>query len=395
MRVLVLSFYFPPDLSAGSFRAASLVAALRECAAPGTHIDLITTLPNRYASYLSPAPERESQPGLEVTRIRLPPHRSDMRGQARAFMAFARGALAHTAGCQYDLVFATSSRLMTASLGALIARRQRTRLYLDIRDIFVDTIQDVVPKAFAWSARLALAPLESWTMRRADRINLVSPGFEPYFRLRYGDRKFSWFTNGIDDEFLDAAAGEGAQAARGALATILYAGNIGKGQALHEIVPPLAAALRERARFVIIGDGGCRALLERAVAGCSNVELHAPLPRAALLEAYRGADVLFLHLGTEPAFLKVLPSKIFEYGALGKPLLAGVGGYAASFIASELDNAAVFAPGDTEAAVRAFESLELATRPRPRFVARHLRGRIARAMAQDVLAVATTRAAAS
>ena len=47
---------------------------------------------------------------------------------------------------------------MTAALGAWIARRKRARLYLDIRDIFVDTIGDMLPSAFAGGAADVCAP---------------------------------------------------------------------------------------------------------------------------------------------------------------------------------------------------------------------------------------------
>ena len=378
MRVLVLSFYYEPDLCAGSFRATTLVGAMRERAPPGTQIDVVTTLPNRYHSYLREAAELERSDGLEIRRIPLPTHRSDMTGQARAFLSFARRAVAHVAARDYDLVVATSSRLMTATLGAWIARRKRARLYLDIRDLFVDTIQEVLPSGPAWPARMLFAQLESWTMRRADRINLVSRGFEDYFRSHYADRSLASFSNGIDAEFLSptppavpAASGR----ARDGAVTILYAGNIGEGQGLHEVLPQLSTALKGRARFVVIGDGGRRAALERALTGVDNVELRAPMARPELLQAYRAADVLFLHLGTKRAFEKVLPSKVFEYAALGKPVLAGVAGYAARFIREEVANAAVFPPANVAEAVRGFESLELVDRPRPEFVAKYARAR--------------------
>jgi glycosyltransferase involved in cell wall biosynthesis len=385
MRVLVLTFYYPPDLSAGSFRTSALVTAMRERAPPGTHIDVVTTLPNRYQTYVQTAAELEVTEGLAIRRIALPTHRSDMIGQARAFLTFARQALAHVAVRDYDLVVATSSRLMSATLGAWIARSKRAPLYLDIRDIFVDTIHEMLPRALAWPARAVFLRIESWTMRRADRINLVSRGFEEYFRTRYADRPLAWFSNGIDDEFL-AAAPKAAAASRrdNREVTVLYAGNIGQGQGLHEILPRLSSALRGRARFIVIGDGGRRVALERALAGIDNVELRAPLPRPALLEAYCAADILFLHLGIQRAFEKVLPSKIFEYAALGKPMLAGVAGYAAEFIRREVVNSAVFSPGNVAEAVKGFESLDLADRPRPEFVARYARANIARAMANDV-----------
>ena len=142
-------------------------------------------------------------------------------------------------------------------------------------------------------------------------------------------------------------------------------------------MPALARALRERAEFVVIGDGGRRAALEAAIVGLDNVRLYPPIARAELLEAYRTADVLFLHLGALAAFEKVLPSKIFEYGALGKPVLAGVAGFAADFIRAEIDNAAVFAPCDAAAAAAAFATLEIADRPRPRS-SRNMRARPSR-----------------
>lgn len=389
MRLLVLSFYFTPDLSAGSFRTAALVKALRERAPAGLALEVVTTLPNRYGSYALAAAREEVSDGVAIRRIPLPPHQSDILGQSRAFLSFARGALTHVAGRRYDLVYATSSRLMTAALGAWIARRQHARLYLDIRDIFADTIGDVLPSSVAPLARRVFAHIESWTVRRADRVNLVSPGFAAYFRGRYGARPFAEFTNGIDEEFV-AVPAPASRAPRSGPPTVLYAGNIGDGQGLHELLPGLAGALRGRCRFVVIGDGGRRLALEQALArsGADNVELRDPVPRAELIRSYQEADVLLLHLGRYPALEKVLPSKLFEYGALGKPILAGVSGCAATFINAELDNAAVFAPCDVSGAVAAFESLQLSDRPRAAFVARYARSRIAAAMADDVLALA-------
>lgn len=386
MRILVLTFYYAPDLSAGSFRATALVRALRERAPPQTQIHVVTTLPNRYRSFTSEAAELENADGVEIRRIALPAHRSDMRGQSRAFLRFARQALRHTRGRSYDIVFATSSRLMSAALGAWIARRKRSALYLDIRDIFSETISQLLSAPLAKPVEHVSALIECWTMRQADRINLVSPGFGGYFRRRYPASSLAYFTNGIDDEFLDPLARPMERARlKDRRAVVLYAGNIGEGQGLHDVLPGLARALRDRAQFVVIGDGGRRAALEAAVAGLENVELRAPMPRSELLAAYAAADVLFLHLGAYEAFEKVLPSKVFEYAALGKPLLAGVAGYAAGFIREQIANAAVFAPCNLSEAVAAFDSLELVDRARPDFVAKYARRSIVRAMADDIL----------
>jgi glycosyltransferase involved in cell wall biosynthesis len=395
MRILVLSFYFAPDLSAGSFRTMAFVRALLQSAAPDLQIDVVTTLPNRYQSFSSEAPEREHQPGLTIRRIALPSHRSDVVGQARAFGVFARGALRELRGRRYDVVYGTSSRLMTAALAALCSRRAGAKLYLDIRDLFADTIGDVFPSAYAWLLKAAFMQLERWTLRSADKVNLVSRGFAGYFAERYPRLALSFVTNGIDPEFIESpsATPEGALEAGPAGARplrMLYAGNIGEGQGLHHVLPMLATRLAGRAEFKVIGDGGRRGQLTAALAaaGCHNVALLPPVPRSSLLDEYRKADVLFLHLNDHAAFRKVLPSKIFEYAALGKPILAGVAGYAAEFIRQEVDNAAVFAPCDVDAAIRGLGSLRLAGTPRPAFVERYRRERLMQQLAADVRAVA-------
>jgi glycosyltransferase involved in cell wall biosynthesis len=389
LRLLFLSFYFRPDLCAGSFRASALMDSLLAILPAGTSVDVITTMPNRYSTFAQEVAEVETAGPLRIRRIPLPPHRSDLWGQSRAFLHFARSANRYAASVPYDAVFATSSRLMTAALGAWIARRTHSRLYLDIRDIFVDTIGDIFPK-IAGVLKPPLSALERWTMRRADRINLVSRGFEDYFRSRYPDREYAWYTNGIDDEFLRSDWSEKRAAKEGQPLLVVYAGNIGEGQGLHAILPQLARRLGSRARFEVIGDGGRHGLLLESLrqAGVDNVEVLPPMSRPALLEAYRRADILFLHLNAHAAFEKVLPSKIFEYAATGKPVWAGVAGYAATFMAAEVSNAAVFAPCNASEAIEALNGLLLQDQPRRDFIARYARSGISRAMAEDILKLA-------
>ncbi len=145
-----------------------------------------------------------------------------------------------------------------------------------------------------------------------------------------------------------------------------------------------------RVRFRVIGDGGRRELLLELLqqAGAHNVEVLPPMPRAALLKTYLSADILFLHLNAHAAFEKVLPSKIFEYAATGKPIWAGVAGYAAKFIADEVPNAAVFTPCNASQAIEKLAGLILQDRPRRDFVNRYARRNIASAMANDILLLA-------
>ena len=385
LRVLVLSFYYQPDLSAGSFRMTAFVKALLDRLPEGSHVELITTLPNRYSTFSPDAPALEEYPGLTVHRIALSAHKSGVADQAVSFLGYARAVRRLTKGKDYDRIFATSSRLMTAVLGAYVAKRIRRPLYLDIRDIFVDTIKDVFSRRVNWAAKPVFSLLERWAVRSAYRVNLVSKGFLPYFQERYPEQFFSLFTNGIDAEFLQAQPNS-VKLSDGPPFTVVYAGNFGEGQGLHAVIPDLAKRMEGRVNFVLIGDGGRKQQLKDAVEalGCTNVEIRAPVKRDQLIRVYQEADVLFLHLNDYDAFKKVLPSKLFEYGALGKPIWAGVAGYAADFIRENIDNGTVFAPCDVKGGEQAFAALNMQTQPREEFAAKYARERIMGEMAVDV-----------
>lgn len=389
MRVLFLSFYFEPDLCAGSFRNTALLKELMAQLPPGSIIDVITTLPSRYSTFTVDAESQESRGCATIYRIPLPVHNSGMVDQSKAFIHFAKEAIRIGWESEYDFVYASSSRLMTASLGAYLSRKLKVPLYLDIRDIFVDTIKDVLPRKLVWAMKPLFSLIEKWSFSRAAKINLVSEGFKSYFERRYPSSPLSFYTNGIDEEFLDVPV-TSSETLVGKIPEVVYAGNIGEGQGLHTILPPLAKHFEGKLKFKIIGDGGRRPQLEHALkaAAVTNVELLQPVGRGDLIQAYQHADILFMHLNDYDAFLKVLPSKVFEYAALGKPIWAGVAGYAASFVDQYVSNAAVFKPCELESAVRAFQDLSLSTAPRKEFVDKFSRANIMKEMAADIIRTA-------
>lgn len=389
-RILFLSYYFPPDLSAGAFRSESLVKALLAEAGTDVHVDVITTQPNRYHGFSSSAPAVEDFGGYRVRRIGLPCNEGRFKDQARNFLVFARAALRLTKEEDYDLIVATSSRLMTGALGAWIARcKGSVPFYLDVRDILVDSLSELFPARYNWLLIAAFSMVERLTLKQASRVNLISPGFLSYFAMRYPSRQFSLHTNGVDELFLDALPRQRVFSRPGPAAPlqVLYAGNIGTGQGLQHILPTLAKKLEGKVDFRIIGAGGALNELAKALSALkvTNVELLPPVRRDALVFYYQNADILFLHLNRFDAFRRVLPSKLFEYAATGKPIWAGVSGYPAVFAKKNIANVAVFLPCDVEGALISLQELDLGDVCRSEFVEVYSRAKIQKAMAREVL----------
>ncbi len=343
MRILVLSFYFAPDLSAGSFRTAAFIEQLKKYISKDDTVEIITTQPNRYGSFNEKSKVFEHiTNNIVVNRIDLGTHKSGFIDQSKLFLKFVWEVFKVIKNREkYDLIYATSSRLMTAFLGALIANRQKSKLYLDIRDIFTDTLESVFSKSKLKYVIPIFRIIEKYTVNSANHINLVSKGFEKYFKNINNNISYSFYTNGIDDVFLEY---DFTQDKINEKTIITYAGNIGEGQGLDKIVPDIARKLESDFEIHIIGDGGRKKALIEKLDGIENVKLFDPVNRAKLLEIYKNSDILFLHLNDYEAFKKVLPSKLFEYATTNKFIIAGVGGYAKKFIEKNISDAIVFEP---------------------------------------------------
>lgn len=384
MRILIVTFYYEPDLCAGSFRASAFIRALKRSVTANDSIDIVTTMPNRYGSFRAEAFDFERNENITIKRIKVPPHKSGLIDQAKAFLVYFINTLQFVRCRGYDVVFATSSRLFSAYLGAVISWGKDIPLYLDIRDIFVDTLRSLFGKSLIRYAIPALSLFERFTLMRADKINLVSKGFAPYFLEKY-QKNYSFYTNGIDDEFLFSSSIASAPSSSERI-VFTYTGNIGEGQGLERIVPRIARRYRN-IEFRIIGDGGRKSALAAQIVDLPNVRLVAPMCRQELLGVYRESDVLFLHLNNYDAFKKVLPSKIFEYGAMYKPIIAGVDGYAKEFLEEYLSDSLIFRPCDVEDFCSKYErfSGNVDFESRKRFIAKFSRQNIMNEMVADFL----------
>lgn len=384
-KILYLTFYFEPDLCAGSFRNTPLAKELAKESINAAEIHVFTTQPNRYSSFKVAAPQQETSGNLHVIRIDIPTHNSGMKDQIVSFKTFYKEVVKRTKAEKYDIVFASSSRLFTAYLGYKIAERDKALFYVDVRDIFYDTMKDVLKSNLIKTFILPfLKFVEKRTFNYATHINLISEGFIPYF-VSY-KKKYSYYTNGIDSIFLDAVGNNPSQDNIDKKKTIVYAGNIGEGQGLHTIIPEAASKLQDY-RFIIIGDGGAKRKLEEALLSkdIKNVELRDPVKRDELITIYRKADFLFLHLNDYEAFEKVLPSKIFELAVFDKPIIAGVGGYAKDFLNKNVPNIILFSSSNPSEMVDKVNNYKYQSVSRFEFINKFKRENINKEMAKSIL----------
>lgn len=390
MRILVITYFYHPDITAGAFRMQGLVDSLSEDY-PDAEVEVVTTLPSRHPTYNPEICDVKVPSNVKITRLDVPQFVGGMKGEILSSVFFFLAARKYTKNKRYGVVVATSAKLMTACLGRYVARRSNAKLYLDIRDIFVENFKDF----FSKPVRLLLLPLleflERYAIRGADRICVVSEGFRRrVFEISRGQCPINVITNGVDDTFsnLHQCAATTDKSSRSSKIRLLYAGTIGRAQMLERIIPDMAMRLGDGYEIHVIG-GGRRALkltdsLKKN--NIRNVIVDAPVAREHLVDYYRKADVLLLHLDSCGSLSKVIPSKIFEYAATGKPILCGVSGFTAEFISQNVKNVGVFQPNNVDDAVTQLSNLDLGCCDRQDFVSKYSRAVLSQAMAKDVIA---------
>lgn len=386
MRILVLSFYYPPDLGPTSLRPKSIVDSLVDQNLPELKIDVLTTFPNRYHSHNIKKIKNLENNFVSIHRIKIPKHKNNFFDQSISFFYFAFYVQKFIINKKWDIVVSTSSRLMTASLAAYVAKCTKAKLYLDIRDLFVDIMSDLLLRNPLRILIPLLNYIEKKTLLSANKINIISKGFYSYFKKKYPSIKPTIYTNGIDEIFLNTDfTNKNKKNPK-----ILYVGNIGEGQNLHSIIPNVLREL-SYVNFKIIGDGSRKNQLlnNSIIKSQKNIIITNPVKRENLLREYRNSDILFLHLNDYQSLSKVLPSKIFEYAATGKPILAGVSGYAAKFLRNNIQGVEIFDPGDSISFILSVKKLLKGPKKfnRRLFCKKYLRKNIMKKMAKDILAL--------
>lgn len=344
-------------------------------------------MPNRYKSFRNPpALPFEEKGNTVIHRMATPNFKIKFLNQAITFINYCIGIRKISKKQNYDLVFVSSGRFFSAFLGAIITNKTKTPYYLDIRDILSDGVSDVVNnKIYKFFLIPLIKYVEKYSVSSATHLNLVSKGFKESFTFYEG--KTTFFTNGIDDTFLENNFENEPKIIPKPFKIITYAGNIGEGQGLEKIIPEAAKKLKGKYIFNIIGDGGTKRKLTKKLADLAidNVYFFDPTNRDELIEYYQQCDFLFLHLNNYEAFKKVLPSKIFEYGAIKKPILAGVDGYARQFMKKHLEDTLIFEPSNVESFIKVLEKYEPRVISRTTFVEKFSRDVILDKMTDSIL----------
>jgi glycosyltransferase involved in cell wall biosynthesis len=338
-RILLLTQWFDPE---PTFKG--LVFA-RELVRQGFEVEVLTGFPNYpggkvYPGYRIKWLQREEIDGVRVTRVPLyPNHDQSAVKRVLNYASFAASSLFYGLfmAKRADVIYAYHPPLTVGITAALLRLFRRMPVVYDIQDMWPDTLRATGmlnnPRALNMVARVC-----QWVYRHVDHIVVLSPGFKRLLLQRgVPESKLDVIYNWADEASLASPQGRLPEGFPGEdRFRIMFAGNMGKAQALDAVLEA-AALLQERASrvcFVMLGGGVEVPRLKQRAAQLKldNVVFLPPVPMSEVGTQLNAADALLVHLRKDPLFEITIPSKTQAYMAVGKPLLMAVDGDAAQLV---------------------------------------------------------------
>lgn len=358
LRLLVLTYYWPPSGGAGVQRCLKWVKYLPGLGVEPTVVTVDAdqaTYPVRDESLLREVPPEvrvvrtatlepfgsyqrltgravphggfanEGKPGLVQQVLRFVRGNLFIPDPRRGWNAYALAAVEKllARGEQFDAVLTSSPPHSTQLIGLALQKKYGLRWLADLRDPWTDIYYAQSLHRTAAAARLD-AHYEQQVLRRADAVLVTSPETERLFRRKLPDLakgKIVVLPNGYDETNFQEASQPPTDCLR-----ITYAGTIAASYRIGPFLRALAACARQhpavplRLRFVGQADAGVREQV--AEAGLSDAtEFLAFVPHQQSVRYLLSSSALLMGIPDVALNKGILPGKVFEYLAARKPVL--------------------------------------------------------------------------
>ena len=337
---MLLTQWFDPE---PTFKGLLFARALVK---RGFDVEVVTGFPNYpggqvYPGYKVKWIQREVIEGVKITRLPLyPNHGQSSIKRILNYSSFAGSALMYGLffAQRPDVIYAYHPPLTVGITAVILRAFKKVPVVYDIQDMWPDTLRATSMVTSERTLRL-VGKVCSWVYRYMDHIVVLSSGFKSLLVERsVPAEKISVIHNWSDEVALQSTAGSAPDEliARDDTFSILFAGNMGKAQALEAVVEAaqITSEQSPQVRFVFVGGGIEVENLKKKTAalGLGNVSFLPAVPMSEVGSLLQKADALLVHLRKDPLFEITIPSKTQAYMAVGKPILMAVDGDAANLV---------------------------------------------------------------
>jgi len=347
MHLLFITDNFPPETNAAAIRTFEHA---REWVKMGHTVTIVTGAPNFptgkvFEGYQNKLFQRENLEGIRVVRVWT--YITANVGTVKRMIDFASFMVTATFAGFFvkkpDIIIATTPQFLTSVTGWILAKLKRRPFVLELRDLWPESIAAVgafqgkrLYKTLEWVAR--------FIYHRANVIISVTHSFKRIL-IDMGIRrdKIHIITNGVHPDIMVSPQNrEEIRTQYGIPRDAFLVGYVGTFGLAHSLITILNVAQQTMAdpsiQYVLMGDGAEKVqLIKKSQAeGLSNVRFIVGKYHKRAIEVLSALDVALVLLRDTPLFESVIPSKLLEAMAQGKPVILGARGESLSIVNEHL-----------------------------------------------------------
>jgi len=340
MKILFITDNFPPEVNAPATRT---VEHCKEWVKKGVDVTVITCVPNFphgkiYEGYKNKLYQKENIDGIKVIRVwSYITSNSGFFKRVLDYMSFAFMAFMIGVFKKHDIVIATSPQFFTTWAAWAIYKIRRKPWIFELRDIWPESIKTV--GAMEESKILDfLEKIELGLYKNCHKVIAVTEAFKQNLIDRGIDEsKIEVITNGANMELFFPREKDEGLLKRLRLENkfvVGYLGTHGLAHSLDFIIRSISKIEDESIHFLFVGDGAMKEHIVKFANELSlnNVTFLDSISKDKMPQYLSIIDVSLAPLKRSDSFKIVIPSKIFEAAAMGKPTLLGVEGQAQDII---------------------------------------------------------------
>ena len=322
MKILICGINYAPELTGIGKYSGELGAWL---ASAGLEVRVVTAPPYypqwRVSKGYSPfVYSKETVDGVEVIRCPLyVPKRPTTITRLVHLISFAFSsflALLTNIKWRPDVIMVVEPNFFCAPGSLLVGALARSKTVLHIQDYEIDAMFGLGMLKNGMLSKVAFG-VESWIMRRFDRISTISYSMQNRAVTKKVNREnVMFFPNWVDAEFITPSACGAIYREKWGVTdqqkVVLYSGNIGEKQGLEIVLDAAEEFLPDDiVKFFIVGQGAYRSKLMQIVKEkrLTNVQFEDLVPYEDLSELMAMADI-HLVVQKKGAADAVLPSKL-------------------------------------------------------------------------------------
>lgn len=355
MNILIVSLYFWPE----NFPINDLAKSLLE---KGHAIDVLTGKPNYPDGVIFPGYSSlgcKSEIWQEINVYRLPlAARGNNNGIKLAlnYLSFVVSGLLFAPWMlrnrNYDVIFVYAPSPIFQSIPAsFLGWLKNCPVALWVQDLWPESAHATGYVNSPWMLKL-LEYLVKFVYRHTDLLLIQSKAFLPPVAKLAPEKPIVYYPNSVEAAFYNPPAvslpdipglSDGF--------SVLFAGNVGSGQAVEVIVGAAEILLDfPDIHFVVLGKGSRWDWMHEQVEqlGLINLHLEGRYPVETMPGLMRQASALLVTLADQPIFAVTVPNKVQAYMATGRPILACLNGEGARLV-SEASAGLAIPAGDAVA----------------------------------------------